>query len=262
MTLNLFPLLAASVLLAVATPISLEVDPGPQTLAATIRIPAAQAPAGDFQGRLALYGSKAEIPIAAVRISRAGAPLALRAAIRYADIPADWVTRFRPDGFDYALKGTVGTTPVEWSGRLAWEDIPVSGDETVISKFVAVDRVDLTVLQPSGSRGIARVLVTNPFAFPVEIARSVYRIEADGYPVGRGSAPGVVLKKGATRLDFPIDLDHSQLIAAAGRAFLTGGSVEARLKGEMTVRVAGHDLRVPLDVAGQVEAGSLRNAPE
>ncbi|MEP6769309.1 MAG: LEA type 2 family protein [Acidobacteriota bacterium] len=254
--------LAAALLFATASPLGLEVDPGAQTLAATIRVAAAQAAAGDFQGRVSLYGSRAEIPIAAVRISKAGAPLALRATIRYADIPADWVGRFRPDGFEYVMKGTVGTTPVEWTGRMAWEEVAVAGDDAIIAKFVGVDRVDLTVVQPSGSRGVVRLHITNPFAFPVEIARSVYRIEADGYPVGRGSAPGVVLKRGTSRLEFPIDMDHSQLIAAAGRAFLAGGSVEARLKGEMTVRVAGHDLRVPLDVAGQVEAGSLRSAPE
>ena len=170
---------ALALLFAVASPLGLEVDPGRETFAATLRVPSASA-AGDFQGSVALYGSRAEIPVAAVRISKAGAPLALRATIRYADIPADWATRFRADGFDYRLRGTLGSTPVEWAGRLAWEDIPVTGDETIISRFLAFEGVDLTAMQTNGSRGVARVRVTNPFAFPLQIAQSEYRIEADG----------------------------------------------------------------------------------
>ena len=247
---------ALALLFAVASPLGLEVDPGRETFAATLRVSSASA-AGDFQGRVALYGSRAEIPVAAVRISKAGAPLALRATIRYADIPADWVARFRPDGFDYRLRGTLGSTPVEWAGRLAWEDIPVTGDETLISRFLAFEGVDLTAMQANGSRGVARVRVTNPFAFPLQIAQSEYRIEADGRPVGRGATRAMVAGRGTTRLDFPIEIDHAQLIAAAGTALVGGGTVDARLRGTLTVRAAGHDVRVPLDVAGEIDAGSL-----
>lgn len=252
----MFPF-ALTILLAIGSPLGLEVDPGTQTFGATIRVPAAASAGGDFRGRVSLYGSTAEIPVAAVRISRAGAPLALRATLRYADIPADWVTRFRPDGFDYRLRGTLGSTPVDWTGRLAWEDIPVAGDGTMISKFLAFEGVDLTALQANGSRGVARVRVTNPFAFPLQISRSEYRIEAEGRPVGRGSTRALVARRGTTQLDFPIEIDHTQLIAAAGAAFIGGGTVDARLLGNLTIRVAGHDVRVPLDVAGEIEAGSL-----
>ncbi len=247
-----------ALLLAVGSPLGLEVDPGQQTFAATLRLPASAAGVpGDFRGRVSLYGSPAEIPIAAVRISRAGAPVAVRATIRYADIPADWVTRFQADGFDYRVRGTLGSTPVQWTGRLAWEEVPVAGDETMISKFLAFEGVDLTAMRANGSRGVARVRVTNPFSFPLQIGQSEYEIEAEGRPVGRGSAQAMVARRGTTRLDFPIEIDHAQLIAAAGKAFIGGGTVEARLKGRLTVRVAGHDVRVPLDVTGEIDAGSL-----
>ncbi|MEP6800512.1 MAG: LEA type 2 family protein [Acidobacteriota bacterium] len=248
--------IALGLLFAIASPLGLEVEPGRETFAATLRVPAVEA-SGDFQGRLALYGSRAEIPVAAVRISRAGEPLALRATIRYADIPADWVTHFRAEGFDYRLRGTLGGTPVEWAGRLGWEEVPVTGDETIISKFLEFEGVDLTALQANGGRGVARVRVTNPFAFPLQIARSEYRIEAEGRPVGRGATRAMVARRGTTRLDFPIEIDPAQLIAAAGTAFIGGGTVDARLRGTLTVRVAGHEVRVPLDVAGEIDAGSL-----
>lgn len=251
-------LLAAVFAVASPSPFGLEIAPSAgAAFSATLTFSGPVGSSGDFQGRVALYGSPSELRVTGVRISRAGRPLALRTAIRYADIPADWIARFRPDGFDYRLTGILGGAPVSWAGRFAWNDVPVSGEEAVLSRFLSLEGIELTSLAPSQSRGLAHLRVTNPFAFSLQLARSEYRIEVDGRAVGRGSTRGVLVRAGTTVLDFPIEVNHGQLLGAAGSALLTGGPVDARLVGSLTVKLSGGEVRVPLDLAGQIDAGGL-----
>lgn len=251
-------LLAAVFAVASPSPFALEIDlSAGAAFSATLIFPGPVGSSGDFRGHVALNGSPSELRVTGVRISRAGRAVAIRMAIRYADIPADWVARFRPFGFDCRLTGTLGGAPVSWVGRFTWNDVPVSGEEAVLSRFLSLEDIELTALAPSRSRGLARLRVTNPFAFPLQLARSDYRLEADGREVGRGSTRGVLVRAGTTVLDFPIEVNHGQLLGAAGSALLTGGAVDARLVGSLTVKLSGDEVRVPLDLAGQIDAGGL-----
>jgi len=81
--------------------------------------PAGNIPAGEFRGRVAAYGSAAELPISG-RAERTRAGLRIRGRVRYADLPEDWGSRVRPDGLDFRLRGAVGNVPVDWIARLSW----------------------------------------------------------------------------------------------------------------------------------------------
>jgi hypothetical protein len=50
----------------------------------------------------------------------------------------------------------------------------------------------------------------------------------------------------------PIEVEHEDLLAAAGRAVLSGGDVPARLSGILTVRLPRGDVPVPIDLAGRL----------
>ncbi len=238
----------------------IEIDPSPgDTLTATITGPASGLSGGEFRGRVSLYGygAPAELPVTG-RAESSGGGLRISTRIRYADIPAEWGLRFRPDGFDYRIRGAVGTAPLEWQGRLAWSDVAVAAEEETVARFLKLTGIELTSLSPSGSRGVARVTVVNPFSFPLTIASSQYRIEASAHSIGRGSTRGIILRaRRSSTIDFPIEIDHGQLIAAAGNAFLMSGDVDAALKGSLTVRLPGGDVRVPVDLAGRIEAGDI-----
>ena len=52
-------------------------------------------------------------------------------------------------------------------------------------------------------------------------------------------------------MKLPIDLDHGELLAAAGSALRSGGDVEGRLRGTLVVRLPGGDIPVPLDLLGR-----------
>jgi LEA14-like dessication related protein len=248
----------ADISVASDPPLTLVIDPSAGAVcSATLTGPAGRAPPGEFRGRVALYDSTATLAISG-RGERRGGLLAIRATVRYADVPADWAARFRPGRFALRLTGSIGATPVTWEGRLAWEDVALSGNENVAARFVSLADIEISSFAPSQSRGVARVKAVNPFSFPLTIASSRYRIEAAGREVGQGATRGLLARAGrATVLDFPLTIDHRQLLAAAGSAFVMSGEVDARLKGEVTVRLPGGDVMIPLDLSGRLSAGDL-----
>ncbi|MDQ6894320.1 MAG: LEA type 2 family protein [Acidobacteriota bacterium] len=240
-----------------ATGVGLEIDPSPgDSVAVAFTGPAGNIPTGDFRGRVSAYGSAVELPISG-RAERARGGLRIRGRIRYADLPEDWGSKVRPDGLDFRLRGAVGNVPVDWTARVPWGAVEVAGEQEALGRFLSLKEIELTSLSPASSRGVARLEVVNPFAFPLRIASSEYRIEASGRSIGDGSTRGLLLRaRQSSTLDFPIRVEHSQLIGAAGSAFLMSGEIDARLVGSLTVRLPGGDFRVPLDLAGRISTGN------
>jgi LEA14-like dessication related protein len=241
-----------------ATGVGLEVDPSPgDSVAAAFTGPAGSIPAGEFRGRVSAYGSAVELPLSG-RAERTRAGLRIRSRIRYADLPEEWGSRVRPDGLVFRLQGAVGSVPVDWNARLPWSAVGVAGEQEALGRFLSLKEIEMTSLSPASSRGVARLEVVNPFAFPLRIASSQYRLEASGREIGDGSTQGLLVRAlRSSTLDFPIRVEHSQLIAAAGRAFFTSEEIDARIVGSLTVRLPGGDFRVPLDLAGRISTGDL-----
>jgi LEA14-like dessication related protein len=86
----------------------------------------------------------------------------------------------------------------------------------------------------------------------LKLASTRYRLLANGREVGSGATGEMILRPGQeTKLNLPIDLDHGQLLAAAGSALGSGGNVEGRLRGALLVRLPGGDIPVPIDLSGR-----------
>jgi LEA14-like dessication related protein len=245
-------------LAAVAAPaaaplsISLQAD-GTDGLVAVLTGDAEGAPAGEFVGTISVNGSAATLPVRA-EAERAGDRLRVPAAVKYAEVPADWADRFRPGAFDYRVRGIVaGRDRVEWSGSLPWNAVGVHGDRELASRFVRLVTLELTRFSLIESEARASVAVRNPFAFPLKLSSARYRLYANGREVGSGETGGLLLHpKQENRLDFPIDIAHGSLLAAAGSALASGGRIEGRLAAELTVRLPGGDIAVPLDLTGDL----------
>src|SRR5262249_14387327 len=97
-------------------------------------------PGGPFQGSISVNGSAAELPLSGT-VERTSKEWKLPATVRYADVPADWADRFRPDGFTYRLRSASGR---EWSGSAHWQDVEVEGSHDAAEEFVKLDDVALT----------------------------------------------------------------------------------------------------------------------
>lgn len=251
----MIPFFSVPLLLAVlAGPVQIDVRPGPaETFSATLVGPAPGSRAGPFTGRLSVNGSTVEIPISG-RAEPAGDRLRLPVTLRYSDVPQDWANRFRPVTFDYRVNGRVsGGDPVEWRGTARWDDVGVVGEKETVRRFLRLQTVEVTDVSLFESEARAVVAVRNPFAFPLTISSTRYTLFAGGREVGAGHTRGMVLRaRQESTLLLPIEVDHGELLGAAGAGILSGGEVPARLSGWLSVRLPRGDVAVPLDLSGQL----------
>ena len=210
-------------------------------------------PGGPFQGAIAVNGSPSELPLSGT-VERAGGQWKLPVVVRYADVPADWADRFRPDAFTFRLRAASGR---EWSGSCRWHDVELEGSRDAAEEFLKLDDVSLTHVSLLSSEAQAQLTVRNPFAFPLKIASTEYTLFADGREVGAGRTQGMILhERQKNVLALPIDVDHSELLAAAGGAMLSGGDVAVKLTGRLVVRLKGGDVAVPLALSGHLSDAS------
>lgn len=241
-------------LAAVSRPVQIDVRPGPaETFSATLVGPAPGGRSGPFTGRLSVNGSTVEIPISG-RAEAADERLRLPVTLRYSDVPQDWATRFRPVTFDYRVSGRVsGGGPIEWAGTARWDDVGVEGEKDTVRRFLRLQTVEVTDVSLFESEARAVVAVRNPFAFPLTISSTRYALFAGDREVGVGRTRGMLLRaRQESTLLLPIDVDHGELLGAAGAGILSGGQIPARLSGSLVVRLPRGDVAVPLDLSGQL----------
>ncbi|MGH9368419.1 MAG: LEA type 2 family protein [Thermoanaerobaculia bacterium] len=247
-------LLLLALAASAAAPIGLSVRPeAGDTFTAVVTGEAPGEASGPFSGTLALNGSAAELPVRG-EAGRAGRRLNLPLTVRYADVPADWAERFRPSDFDYRLRGTVaGRERVEWAGSMRWAEVSVEVEKESVERFVRLGSLELTRLSLLASEARATVFVRNPFSFPLRVASARYELFANGRAVGSGETRGLLLHPGRENtLGFPIEVEHGPLLSAAGSALASGGQIDGRLLGQLTVRLPGGDIAAPLDLSGRL----------
>jgi LEA14-like dessication related protein len=239
---------------ALARPVQIDVRPGPaDTFAATLVGPATDGRSGPFTGRLSVNGSAVEIPISG-RAESTGNRLRLPVTLRYSDVPQDWANRFRPVNFDYRISGRVtGGGPIEWTGTARWDDVGVEGEQETVRRFLRLQTVEVTDVSLFESEARAVVAVRNPFAFPLTVSATRYTLSAGDREVGTGGTRGMMLRpRQESTLLLPIDVDHGELLGAAGAGILSGGELPARLSGSLTVRLPRGDVSIPLDLSGRL----------
>ncbi len=239
---------------AASSPIGLVVRPGAgESFTAVVTGEAPGAASGAFSGALTLNGSPSELRVSG-QAERTGGRLRIPLAVRYSDVPADWVERFRLRDFDYRLRGTVaGRERVEWSGAMRWAEVAIEGEKETAERFVRLGSLQLTSLSFFESEAQAQVSVRNPFSFPLKISSARYELFANGSAVGSGQTGALVLHPGRENsLDLPVELEHGALIAAAGNALASGGEIDGRLQGQLQVRLPAGNIAVPLDLSGRL----------
>ena len=231
-------------------PAEIRVVPEHEAFTVILSVAKTGLPAGAFSGSVALNGSSSEVPVTGVaRTSGERAEISMK--MPYRDVPEDWVRRFRASDFDYRLRGRVaGASPAEWSGTRRWADVEVDKQKEAASGFVKLTSIRLTEFSLLQSAAEAQVTVRNPLSFPLKLASTNYQLFANGREVGSGATGVMTLSPGSTTLKLPVDLDHGQLLAAAGSAFTSGGAVEGRLRGALVVQLPGATIPVPLNLSG------------
>jgi LEA14-like dessication related protein len=248
-------------LAAAAAPVEITVDPRPGgSFVVSFAGPALPTSGGDFHGSVSLYGSTAEMPLVG-RAETRGGLLRLSATLRYADVPADWLNRFRPDAFDYRVRAEIANGErVSWSGTERWSRVRFSGSEESLKSFVKLASLELTALSLTRSEGRAVLAITNPFSFPINLAAASYRLSVNGEEVGAGLTGGRILRPGRmVGLELPFTVQHWRFLAAAGGQWAVGADVEAELEGSLTLRLPTGDLSIPLRLPGSLGTDGARS---
>jgi|GEM_PF-1434010 len=254
-------LITCLLLAAAAAPVEITVDPRPGgSFVVSFAGPALPTSAGDFQGSVSLYGSPAEMPLVG-RAEMRGGLLRLSATLRYADVPADWLNRFRPDAFDYRVRAEIaGGEGVSWSGTEPWSRVKFSGSEESLKPFVKLASLELTALSLTRSEGRAVLAITNPFSFPITLAAASYRLSVNGEEVGAGGTRGRILRPRRTvGLELPFTVQHWRFLAAAGGQWAVGADVEAELEGSLTLHLPTGDLSIALRLPGSLGTDGARS---
>ena len=255
-------ILPCLLLAAAGSPLEIAVDPRPgASFGLVLSGPAGSAGAGEFRGGVRLNGSQVEMPLAG-RAELAGDRLRLAATVRYADVPADWLSHHRPEAFDYRVRAEVaGAGTVSWEGALAWSDISFAGGREALSRFVALGSLELTSLSATRTEGRGVLSVTNPFAFPITIAAAEYRLRVNGNEIGGGAAKGRIMKAGKKNaaLELPFRLDEKAFKAAAGDSWVVGASLDAGVSGSLTLRLPAGDVALPFDFPRRLGTDGARS---
>lgn len=234
---------------------SLHVE-GQSELRVTLSGPGGELSPGPFRGTIAINGSPSDMPVAGT-VRHAEGQWQLPVVVRYAEVPSDWADRFRAGGFAYRLRSAGGGAPREWTGTRSWKEVEVDGGKETLADFLSLDDVRLTHLSLLWSEARAELSVRNPFGFPLKIAQTEYTLVANGREVGAGSTRGMILHASQKNaLSLPIEVDHGELLSAAGRALLSGGDVAVRLTGRLVIRLKGGDVVVPLALSGNLTDAS------
>jgi LEA14-like dessication related protein len=254
-------LITCLLLAAAAAPVEITVDPRPGgSFIVSFAGPALPTSAGAFHGSVSLYGSPAEMPVAG-RAEMRGGLLRLTATLRYADVPVDWLNRFRPDAFDYRIRAeTAGGEGVSWSGTEPWSRVKSFAGEDSLKSFVKLASLELTSLSLTRSEGRAVLAVTNPFSFPIPLTATSYRLSVNGEEVGGGGTRGRILPpKRNVGLELPFTVQQWRFLAAAGGQWAVGADVEAELEGSLTLHLPTGDLSVALRLPGSLGTDGARS---
>jgi LEA14-like dessication related protein len=254
-------MLIACLLLAAAAPVEITVDPRPGgSFVVSFAGPASGTSAGDFHGSVSLYGSPAEMALVG-RAEMRGGLLRLSATLRYADVPADWLNRFRRDAFDYRVRAEIaGGESVSWSGTERWTRVAPAGGDDALEPFVKLASLELTSLSLTRSEGRAVLAITNPFSFPITIAAASYRLSVNGEEVGAGGARGRILRpRHRAGLELPFTVQHRLFLAAAGRQWAVSADLQAELEGSLTLRLPAGDLAVAVRFPGRLGTDGARS---
>ena len=130
----------------------------------------------------------------------------------------------------------------------------VEGEQETASAFVRLSSLELTSFTLFESEAAGRRLGEKSLFVPAEDRR---RRPTGSSPTavrsGSGQTQGLLLQpKQDNALDFPIEIEHGSMLAAAGGALASGGEIDGRLQGTLSVRLPGGDIAVPLDLSGKV----------
>ena len=168
------------------------------------------------------------------------------------------VARLGGEALAFALSGTLSgeagsraAVRAQGSLRPGTAEIRASSGET--AAFVRFGGARLAGLSLKETKGEATLKIFNPLGVPIGIEEIRYALTVNCRTVAEGVRTKVRLHPGReNELILPVVAKNSELLAAAGDAAVSGGTVNGRLTGNVTVKTGTGHRVIPVDLPGTV----------
>ena len=155
------------------------------------------------------------------------------------------------------LSGGKGEFPIQAVGRLRPAAPDLVAPASAVSTFAVFSGARLAGLSLKKAEGEATVAVFNPAGFDLLVEEIRYELYAGSRLLFSGTRRLVRLHaRRANEVTLPLDVRHADLLAAAGTAVSSGGTIPARLAAKVTIKAGGGRVTIPVD-----QSGTVRLAP-
>lgn len=147
------------------------------------------------------------------------------------------------------LSGNGAPHAVVWTGSVLREAVrPTESMKITLARFVRVRDVSVGNLGFGTSTVAANLEVLQPLSFDLRFIEASYELAVAGAIVANGRRQNFLLPAGRrSTLQFPVNLDHSGLLAAVGKAAWSG-SIDGVLTGIAKLRVPAGNLEFPFEL--------------
>lgn len=155
------------------------------------------------------------------------------------------------------LKGDKGTSvPVCAVGLLRIGTSDIYAPAANVATFARFGSARLTGMSLTETTGEARAVLFNPFGFNVPVKDVAFSLYVGEHKLGEGKKQGLLIKAGReNEVAIPVTASNAELLAAAGSALRSGGTIDGRIVGSVTLKVGRGDVTIPLDLPGTIRVG-------
>jgi len=179
--------------------------------------------------------------------------------VTLAELPEALLGKVGTNSVDLTLQGTLAgdaksQSPAYAVGLLKYGTSEITAPREAVNAFVRLEDARLTGLTFTETSGEARLVLYNPFSFAIPIKSVTYTLSAGGRRLCGGEKQTLKIHpRRETEVVLPITARNADLIAAAGSAILSGGTIDGRLTGSITFRAGRGDVTLPISVAARIE---------
>ncbi len=177
-------------------------------------------------------------------------------------IPAALLGNLHPAALDITFEGHLRTspsassaTPVCAAGVLRTGTSAVRANGPVGRDYARFAGARFSGISLAETQGEATVVLYNPLSFALDVKDLLYEIRVGERTLASGERHGLRIHPGRENtVDLPVTAGNADLVAVLAGAALSGGRVDGRLFGTISVKV-GKDqvMTVPLNLPGTVQ---------
>lgn len=179
--------------------------------------------------------------------------------VKLSDVPEELASRIGTKALDIHFKGSLAgengsTARVCAVGVLRLGTTDVKAPYSFLESFVKFGGARLTGLSLTETKGAGKVVLYNPFSFPLSVKSVAYGIEANGQKLGNGGKEAFQIHGGReSEISLPISAPNASLVAAAGSLLRTGGTIDGLLTGAIAIKAGNGAITIPLKMPGRID---------